>query len=140
MVAFLKRLTICLSLISCFQFGFSQNVQINPSVKWKMILTHDISFESGNFIFYEFPAEKNYDYIFNITHNQDSLHAVIMIYDMQDQLVRKMILEDNKLSIDLGFDVASSGTYKVVLGLTDPKKKKGQPIDSHLILMRREKV
>ena len=93
---FLRQLIICISLLIFSQFGFSQNVQINPSVNWKMILTHDIEFESGNFIFYEFPAEKNYDYIFNITHNQDSLYAVIMVYDMQDQPIRKMILENRQ--------------------------------------------
>ena len=81
----------------------AQGVEINPAVKWKFVISHDLTFESGNFIMYEFPAEKNYDYIFNITHNQDSLHAVIMVYDLQDGLQDKMILDNNQLSIDLPF-------------------------------------
>ena len=98
----------------------AQVIDINPSVKWKYIISHDITFESGNFVMYEFPAERNFDYIFNITHNQDSLYAVIMVYDMQDGLIKKMILDNNQLSIDLPFDVSQSGTYKVILSLTDP--------------------
>ena len=105
----------------------AQVVDINPSVKWKYIISHDITFESGNFVMYEFPAERNFDYIFNITHNQDSLYAVIMVYDMQDGLIKKMILDNNQLSIDLPFDVSQSGTYKVILSLTDPKGKKATP-------------
>ncbi len=118
----------------------AQVVDINPSVKWKYIISHDITFESGNFVMYEFPAERNFDYIFNITHNQDSLYAVIMVYDMQDGLIKKMILDNNQLSIDLPFDVSQSGTYKVILSLTDPKGKKGDALDSRLTLIRRPKV
>lgn len=122
--------------------GFTAQAQdyINPSVQWKFVISHDAVLGSGNFISYEFPATKNFDYIFNLTHNQDSLHGVIMVYDLQDQLIRKMVLDNSQLSIDLNFDVESSGTYKVIIGLTDPKAKKGTPIDSHFTLIRREKV
>ncbi len=131
-------LLICLMTLS-FN-AHAQGVEINPAVKWKFVISHDLTFESGNFIMYEFPAEKNYDYIFNITHNQDSLHAVIMVYDLQDGLQDKMILDNNQLSIDLPFDVSQSGTYKVIIGLTDPNGSKGLPIDSRFTLIRRPKV
>lgn len=121
-------------------YGQAQGLEINPNIKWKYIISHDLTFQSGNFIMYEFPAEKNFDYIFNITHNQDSMYAVIMVYDMQDGLVSKMLLPNNQLSIDLPFSVSQSGTYKVILSLTDPNGKKGDAIDSRFTLIRRPKV
>jgi hypothetical protein len=139
-MTYLLRFSLVLSFISMSFFSQAQGLEINPSVKWKYIISHDITFQSGNFVMYEFPAEENFDYIFNITHNQDSMHAVIMVYDMQDGLLHKMILDNNQLSIDLPFDVLESGTYKVILGLTDTSGSKGLPIDSRLTLIRREKV
>ncbi|MFT5724416.1 MAG: hypothetical protein ACI9JN_001535 [Bacteroidia bacterium] len=133
-----------LGLLLCFTtlsfFSQAQGVEVNPSLQWKFVISQDLTFQSGNFVIYEFPAEKNFDYIFNITHNQDSLHAVIMIYDMQDAPLGKMILDNNQLSIDLPFDVSQSGTYKVVLGLTDPKGSKGTPIESTLTLLKRPSI
>jgi len=134
------KLGLLLGILLMPFFSQAQGLEINPSVKWKYIISHDLTFESGNFIMYEFPAEQNFDYIFNITHNQDSLTAVIMVYDMQDGLMHKMLLDNNQMSIDLPFDVTQSGTYKVILSLTDPSGKKGDGIDSRLTLIRRPKV
>lgn len=128
------------ALLVCALSSYAQGVDINPSVQWKFVISHDIDFNSGNFLSYEFPAEKNYDYLFNITHNQDSLHAVIMVYDMQDALIEKMVLDNNMLSIDLPFDVEQSGTYKVIIGLTDPKGKRNDLIPGMFTLIRRVKV
>ncbi|MFT5511896.1 MAG: hypothetical protein ACI8SE_000290 [Bacteroidia bacterium] len=139
-MSFFTKLGVLLCLFSISLTSQAQGVEINPSVQWKYIISHDLTFESGNFIMYEFPAEQNFDYIFNITHNQDSLTAVVMVYDMQDGLQHKMFLDDNQLSIDLPFDVSQSGTYKVILSLTDPKSTKGTPIDSRLTLIRRPKI
>lgn len=139
-MSFITKLGVLLCLLTISAASHAQGVEINPAVQWKYIISHDLTFESGNFIMYEFPAEKNFDYIFNITHNQDSLTAVVMVYDMQDGLKKKMLLDNNQLSIDLTFDVAQSGTYKVILSLTDPKASKGTPIDSRLTLIRRPKI
>ena len=136
----ITKLGVFICLFTLSLGASAQGVEINPAVKWKFVISHDLTFKSGNFIMYEFPAEKNFDYIFNITHNQDSLHAVIMVYDMQDGLQDKMILDNNQLSIDLPFDVEQSGTYKVIIGLTDPKGTKGMPIESRFNLIRRPKV
>lgn len=129
-----------LGLMFCFSAGYGQNLDINPSVQWRFVISHEINFASGNFISYEFPAERGYDYIFNITHNLDSVHAAIMVFDLQDRLVEKMVLEENQLSIDLPFDVQHNGTYKVVLGLTDPNGKKGDIMPGQFTLIRRIKV
>ena len=88
----ITKLGVFICLFTLSLGASAQGVEINPAVKWKFVISHDLTFKSGNFIMYEFPAEKNFDYIFNITHNQDSLHAVIMVYDMQDGLQYKMIL------------------------------------------------
>jgi len=134
------RFTAVLFAIFGFAIASSGQVEINPNLKWKFVISQDLDLASGNFIEYEFPAEKNHDYIFNITHNQDSLHAVLLVFDLQDKPVRKMILDNNQLSIDLPFDVPTSGTYKVVLGLTDPTGKKGDLIPSTFTLIKRPKV
>ena len=134
------RFTAVLFAIFGFAIASSGQVEINSNLKWKFVISQDLDLASGNFIEYEFPAEKNHDYIFNITHNQDSLHAVLLVFDLQDKPIRKMILDNNQLSIDLPFDVPVSGTYKVVLGLTDPKGKKGDLIPSTFTLIKRPKV
>ena len=134
------RFTAVLFAILGFAIASSGQVEINPNLKWKFVISQDLDLASGNFIEYEFPAEKNHDYIFNITHNQDSLHAVLLVFDLQDKPIRKMILDNNQLSIDLPFDVPASGTYKVVLGLTDPKGKTGDLIPSTFTLIKRPKV
>ena len=129
-----------LVLIVLSTSAYGQGVDINPSLKWKFVISHEVQFNSGNFITYEFPAEKNYDYIFTITHNLDGLHAAILVYDLQDGLVDKMVLDDNQLSVDLPFDVEQSGTYRVIIGLTDPEGKKGDLLPGHFTLIRRPKV
>lgn len=130
-------LTVLVLVFSLLSFA---QVEINPSVKWNFVISQDLDLSSGSFIEYEFPAEANHDFIFNITHNQDSLHAVLLVFDLQDKPIRKMILDNNQLSIDLPFDVPASGTYKVVLGLTDPQGKKGDKIPATLTLIKRPKI
>ncbi len=129
-----------IALLFCAVTSSAQSLEINPSVQWRFIISHQIDFKSGNFITYEFPAEKNYDYMFNITHNLEGLHTVIMVYDMQDALIEKMILDNNQFSIDLPFDVSQSGTYRVVIGITDPEGKKGDQIPGQFTLIRRVKI
>lgn len=135
----MRLIAILIAFIGLATTAYAQ-VEVNPNLKWKFVISQDLDMASGNFIEYEFPAEKNHDYIFNITHNQDSLHAVLLVFDLQDKPIRKMILDNNQLSIDLPFDVPASGTYKVVLGLTDPKGKKGDLIPSTFTLIKRPKV
>jgi hypothetical protein len=136
----MKRGLGIIALLLCAWSASAQTLEVNPNLKWNIIISHDIDLMSGNFTSYEFPAEKNYNYVFNLTHNLQGLHAVIMVYDMQDALIQKMVVDDNNLSVDLGFSVEQSGTYRVIIGLTNPSGQKGQPLPSQFSLIRRAKV
>jgi hypothetical protein len=137
----MKRVLVLIALTLCGWMAHAQTLEVNPSVQnWQIVISHDIPLTSGNFTSYEFPAEKNYNYIFNLTHSLKNMHAVLMVYDMQDGLIDKIVVDTNDLSVDLRFSVEESGTYRVIIGLTDPNGKKGAPLPSQFALIRRIKI
>ena len=136
----MKKILFLIGFVTMSFLSMAQSHEVNPSVQWKFVVSTGLNLTSGNFISYEFPAEKNYDYILTIQHNEQNIHAAIMIYDLQDQPIDKIVLPDNSLSADLQFSVPQSGTYKVVLGLTNPEGSKGQDLPSTFTIIRRPKV
>ena len=123
----MKRGLVLIALTLCGWMAHAQTLEVNPNVtNWQIVISHDIPLTSGNFTSYEFPAEKNYNYIFNLTHSLKNMHAVLMVYDMQDALVDKIVVDTNDLVGRFKrFSVEESGTYRVIVGLTDPNGKKG---------------
>lgn len=122
-------------------FASAQTLEVNPNIdaEWRFVRTQELNLESGNFYSFEFPAEKGYDYIFNLAHKRQKVHTVISIFDMQDQLIERLLLNESTESADLHFDIKHTGTYKVIVGLTDPKATKGVPMTSQFSLIRRVK-
>lgn len=122
--------------------AFAQKKEVNPNIdaEWRFIRSQQMELLSGSFYSYEFPAEKGYDYIFNLDHKQQGLYAVISVYDLQERLVQQTTQPVSNESADLNFDVEVSGTYKVIVGLTDPNGKKGDKLPGQFSLIRRIKI
>lgn len=98
---------------------FSQRLEVNPNVQWKFVKSQEINFQSGRTYQFEFPAEKGYDYIFNLTHNLPSAFTSISVFDMQYGPVAGIADSSNLETMDLHFRVKQNGTYIVVLGLKE---------------------
>ena len=122
--------------------AFAQKKEVNPNIdaEWRFIRSQQMELLSGSFYSYEFPAEKGYDYIFNLDHKQQGLYAVISVYDLQERLVQQTTQPVSNESADLNFAVEVSGTYKVIVGLTDPNGKKGDKLPGQFSLIRRIKI
>lgn len=115
---------------------------MNPNIdaEWRFVRSQELNLLSGSFYSFEFPAERGYDYIFNLSHELNGVYAAISVFDMQDQKISTITINESNTSADLNFDVKSSGTYKVVIGVTDPTAQKGNSLPSHLNLIRRVKI
>lgn len=113
----------------------AQVVEINPAVQWKYVRSQVVELQNKNVYQYEFPAEKGFDYIFNITISESNIETFVKIYDLQ----MKPIAGDDARTEQLNFRVPVSGTYIVTLGYQGPEEGNGKtPIDIRLI--RREIV
>ncbi|MCB0734770.1 MAG: hypothetical protein H6608_03670 [Flavobacteriales bacterium] len=136
------RKLFLLMFLSMGLSAFAQKKEVNPNIdaEWRFIRSQQMELLSGSFYSYEFPAEKGYDYIFNLDHKQQGLYAVISVYDLQERLVQQTTQPVSNESADLNFDVEVSGTYKVIVGLTDPNGKKGDKLPGQFSLIRRIKI
>lgn len=113
----------------------AQVVEINPAVQWKYVRSQVVELQNKNVYQYEFPAEKGFDYIFNLTISESNIETFVKIYDLQ----MKPIAGDDARTEQLSFRVPASGTYIVTLGYQGPEEGNGKTsIDIRLI--RREIV
>ncbi|MFT6112432.1 MAG: hypothetical protein ACJA19_001062 [Bacteroidia bacterium] len=113
----------------------AQVVEINPAVQWKYVRSQVVELQNKSVYQYEFPAEKGFDYIFNVTISESNIETFVRIYDLQ----MKPIAGDDATTEQLNFRVPASGTYIVTLGYQGPEGGNGKtPIDIRLI--RREIV
>jgi hypothetical protein len=113
----------------------AQVVDINPAVQWKYVRSQVVELQDKNVYQYEFPAEKGFDYIFNIIISESNIETFVRVYDLQ----MKPIAGDDATTEQLNFRVPGSGTYIVTLGYQGPEGDNGKtPIDIRLI--RREIV
>ena len=113
----------------------AQVVEINPAVQWKYVRSQVVELQNKNVYQYEFPAEKGFDYIFNLMISESNIETFVKIYDLQ----MKPIAGDDARTEQLNFRVPASGTYIVTLGYQGPEEGNGKTsIDIRLI--RREIV
>ncbi len=133
-------LFLLVTVLSTSAFGQRKEVNPNIDAEWRFVRSQELNLLSGSFYSFEFPAERGYDYIFNLSHELNGVYAAISVFDMQDQKISTITINESNTSADLNFDVKSSGTYKVVIGVTDPTAQKGNSLPSHLNLIRRVKI
>jgi len=131
----LVKLSCLLVTLFISESAIAQVVDINPAVQWKYVRSQVVELQDKNVYQYEFPAEKGFDYIFNIAISESNIETFVRIYDLQ----MKPIAGDNERTEQLSFRVPVSGTYIVTLGYQGPEGDNGKtPIDIRLI--RREIV
>jgi hypothetical protein len=138
----LIRFVVFLCMTSMTVTAFGQNKEVNPNIdsEWRFIKSQELSLLSGSFYSFEFPAEKGYDYIFNLSHELKAVYVAISVYDLQDKPIEDIVVNESNTAANLQFDVKSSGTYVVIVGVTDPSKQKGASMPSHFNLIRRVKI
>ncbi|MDB4107367.1 hypothetical protein N9595_02765 [Bacteroidia bacterium] len=117
----------------------AQIVEVNPNVNWKFVRSQKLQLQSESVYQYEFPAEKGFDYIFNLFYDMRDLITYINVYDMQMKPIASIKDSLAYKTSKLEFRVSQSGTYLVMLGYKNkiPKEVAGE-IEATLI--RREIV
>lgn len=130
----MRILVLALTIFTFFGV-YAQRTEVNPEVKWKYVRSQELSFQSGRTYEYEFPAEKGYDYIFNLTHNLPKAYVSMAIFDIQYKPIDAITDSTNQETKDITFRVKDSATYKIVLVLSSGQNDAILP--STLTLIRR---
>ncbi|MCB9261219.1 MAG: hypothetical protein H6607_02430 [Flavobacteriales bacterium] len=107
---------------------------------WQIIVSDDITLQSGVFVEYEFPADTGYDYVLSMTHGRQNVHAVIVISNVQDSIVSRYVQDQNSRTLDCNFWVDHSASYKALVGITDPAGARGDEIVTAFSLVRKKRV
>jgi hypothetical protein len=130
----MKQFLIIVFLVFLGTDSYSQVVQVNPNIKWTYVRSQDLSLENNSVYQFEFPAEKGYDYGFNLDHNKVSVLSTLKIYDMQYKPIAASNDTTAGVVNDMYFRVPSSGTYYVVISY---KSKEVPKLESNFTLIRR---
>jgi hypothetical protein len=115
----------------------AQIVEVNPNIAWKFVRSQKLDLQSESEYQYEFPAEKGYDYIFNLFFEKPEIITYIKIYDMQMKPIAEMKDTKGIKTSKLEFDVPASGTYMVSLGYMDKGESTEPTAAIELTLIRR---
>lgn len=130
-------LTLILMVVTLSLFA---QVEVNPAIQWRFVRSQTIQLGNGELYAFEIPAEPDYDYILNLTHDTDSMYVTMGVYDLQEQPLKRISNERSTTAADLLFDVPAAATYRVVLGVVDPLSSKGKRNELALSLIRRQKI
>lgn len=109
---------------------------INPSVQWKYVRSQELILLSGSVYSFEFPAEKGYDYLVNLTHDDDSAGITISVTDLQYGEVASKTDSSNSETMTVDFRVSAHGTYILVVQLIGDQEGVQTPVKLNII--RRE--
>ena len=113
----------------------AQVVEVNPNINWSYVRTQNLELQSGRTYQFEVPAEKGYDYVFNLAHSQMSAFARINVVDLQYGPVSSIVDSSSNASLDLNFRVQDNGTYIVIVVVSGSRSE--AIIPSVLSLVRR---
>jgi hypothetical protein len=113
---------------------------INPNVQWRFIKSDSITLFNNQSFTMEFPANKKYDYFFNLNHGLDSTQTLITVYDMQMGVVSRFVDSTMSTSAISYFNVEDNSTYKVYVSISSAKKENEAEIKALFSLVRRLKV
>lgn len=118
----------------------AQIVEVNPNVNWKYIRSQNLELQSESVYQYEFPAEKGFDYKFNLFFEKKNIGTYINVYDIQMKPIATILDSNANNTTKLEFRVPESGTYIVTLGYNNKREEDIPKADIELILIRREIV
>lgn len=118
----------------------AQVKQINPLIQWRYIKSQDLNLQDGRWYQYEFPAERGFDYLFNMNHKSIGAKASIQVFDLQNQKIAEFKSDSSDINAELYFDVIVSGTYKVFFGVNLKDVPDETDVPVLFTLIRREKT
>jgi hypothetical protein len=130
-------------IIALFLLGLganAQNKQINPNIEWRYIKSQEMTLKDGRWYQYEFPAEKGFDYLFNMNHNTKAAKASIQVFDLQNQKIAEFKTDTSDINAELYFEVSDNGTYKVFFGVNLKDVPDETDVPVVFTLIRREKT
>lgn len=96
----------------------AQTVDVNPNIQWSYVRTQNLELQSGRTYQFEVPAERGYDYVFNVAHETENSFVRVALLDLQYKPISAMVDSSNTASMDLNFRVDDNGTYIVVVVLS----------------------
>ena len=117
----------------------AQIIDVNPNIKWTYVRSQDLDLQNGSVYKYEFPAEKGYDYIFNMFYEETNFVSYLKVLNMQLKPVAAKTDSISKDNTNLTFRVSESGTYYIVLGYNS-KAKDMLNLATKFSLIRRPRV
>lgn len=135
----MTRIITLLVVVGIFTCSQAQVLDINPNVKWRYIRSQELQLNNLSAYQYEFPAEKGFDYIFNLGYEEKGLVTYLKVTDMQLKPVADIVDSIPGKDTNLKFRVQKSGTYYINLGFTD-KSGRLPKLDTEFTLIRREIV
>mgnify|MGYP000897790552 FL=1 len=135
----MKKIVMFMLVLGFYSTAKAQIVEVNPSVNWKYVRSQKLELQDESVYQYEFPAEKGFDYIFNLFYSEENIITFIHVYDMQMKPIATLEDENARKTTKLSFSVPASGTYIVVVGYKD-KTKASPTANIELTLIRREFV
>ncbi|PCJ65660.1 MAG: hypothetical protein COA58_09655 [Bacteroidetes bacterium] len=115
----------------------AQIVEVNPNIGWKFIRSQKLDLQTESVYQYEFPAEKGYDYIFNLFFNKPDIITYINIFDMQMKPIANMKDSLGIKTSKLDFVVPMSGTYIVSMGYKNRIVSTEPNTSIEMVLIRR---
>ena len=118
----------------------AQVKEINPLVQWRYVKSQDLTLKDGRWYQYEFPAEKGFDYLFNMNHNTRAAKASIQVFDLQNQKIAEFKTDTSDINAELYFEVKEDGTFKVFFGVNLKDVPDDTDVPVSFTLIRREKT
>lgn len=97
----------------------AQTIEVNPNIQWRYVRTQEITLQSGRLYQFEFPAEKGYDYVVNLTHKLTDAYGSLTVTDIQYGVIENATDSSNTDAMDLTFRVEDNGTYVLAVLLSN---------------------
>ncbi|NNJ55398.1 MAG: hypothetical protein HKP14_04680 [Bacteroidia bacterium] len=132
----MKKIFLIAFILLQFIDSEAQVVEVNPNIKWSYVRSQELDLQNEGVYKYEFPAERGYDYIFNLFYSEIDFISYIKVYDIQMKPIHSEVDSSSRVETHLGFRVQKSGTYYVVFGFQQ-KDQEIPKLSTQFTLVRR---
>ncbi len=132
----MKKIFLIAFILIQFVDADAQVIEVNPNIKWSYVRSQEIDLQNEGVYKYEFPAERGYDYIFNLFYTELDFISFIKVYDIQMKPVASEADSSSRVETHLSFRVPKSGTYYVVFGYKQ-KEQEIPKLNTQFTLVRR---
>lgn len=134
----MRNIVFTLLILFCINEASAQ-LDVNPSVKWSIVRSQDMTMVDEQFYQFEFPAEKGYDYACNLFYEEKGFITNIRVLDMQFKPINARSDSASETNTALQFRVPATGTY-VVLVSYKSLEEKIPSLAGRLTMIRRPEI